>query len=569
MMPSPGRAPGMALDSHPSRFRLARAGIHQVWQYDDEFSFGDGRLLLRGKNGAGKSKALEILFPFLLDGDTRRIDASGGGKTSLKWLMLDGWTQGTNRLGYLWAEFTRVDDDGIPRRLTVGAAIKASASTGDAKAEFFVTTIGVGDELPLHDPSRRPPREKARELIGHDNWYERAADYKARVARELFGLTEPARYRNLVHLLYGLRRPTIGDRIESGELVKVLSDALPPLDDDIIDKVARNLDDLDSVREELARLEKTNGALTAFLMSYRGYLHGVLRGRVGQVTGSLRALYKKRREAGDAERRVASLKEQEAAAHAKVEALEKDRDTADEDLRALYKSAEYTALRDLRDKRETLRAVAGTARTAWDAAHRARESEAIAAQRLRDDVADIGRELSDLRGALRTARGAARGCGVDEALLAEIPQARTEILSAPLPERLTGPDGSDVDVVRPAAEAIFPEVSAELEEWRTRLTESDTVLKGRQRAAAALDDQLRKVGEAERNAAGMREQADRLDGQLSAAKGRTSRRGDDLVGESRRYAEEIAAWGLRLPDARPVLVAVEMHDDPELAADTP
>ena len=77
---------------HPHRFRLSRAGIHQVWQYDDEFCFGDGRLLLRGKNGAGKSKALEVLLPFLLDGDTRKLDAAGGGKTTLKWLMLDGWS---------------------------------------------------------------------------------------------------------------------------------------------------------------------------------------------------------------------------------------------------------------------------------------------------------------------------------------------------------------------------------------------------------------------------------------------------------------------------------------------
>lgn len=432
---------------NPSRFRLARAGIHQVWQYDDVFSFGDGRLLLRGKNGAGKSKALEILFPFLLDGDTRRIDASGGGKTSLKWLMLDGWAQGTNRHGYLWAEFTRVDDDGTPHRLTIGASVRASVSTGDAKAEFFVTTLGVGDELPLHDQSRRPTREKARELIGHDNWYERAGDYKARVARELFGLTEPARYRNLVHLLYGLRRPTIGDRIESGELVKVLSDALPPLDDDVIDKVARNLDDLDSVREELARLEKTNSALAAFLKNYRGYLHGVLRTRVGQVTASLSDLYKKRRETGDAERLVASLKKQESAADTLVEELETKRDTADEDLRALYKSAEYTALRDLRDKRETLRAVEDNAGIAWATASQARDGESAAAQRLRDDTANIGRDLSDLRGTLRAARRGARKCGVDEALLAEV-------LSAPLPERLTGPDGCDVDVVRPATEVL-------------------------------------------------------------------------------------------------------------------
>lgn len=549
---------------HPSRFRLARAGIHQVWQYDDVFPFGDGRLLLRGKNGAGKSKALEILFPFLLDGDTRRIDASGGGKTSLKWLMLDGWAQGTNRHGYLWAEFTRVDDDGTPHRLTIGASVRASVSTGDAKAEFFVTTLGVGDELPLHDPSRRPTREKARELIGHDNWYERAADYKARVARELFGLTEPARYRNLVHLLYGLRRPTIGDRIESGELVKVLSDALPPLDDDVIDKVARNLDDLDSVRVELARLEKTNSALAAFLKNYRGYLHGVLRTRVGQVAASLSDLYRKRRETGDAERLVASLKEQESAADTLVEELEAKRDTADEDLRAQHKSAEYTALRDLRDKRETLRAIDDSAGTAWTAASQARDGESAAAQRLRDDTASIGRDLSDLRGALRAARHGARKCGVDEALLAEVPDARTEVLSAPLPELLTGPDGSDFDIVRPAAEVLPPELVAELEEWRARLTESDTVLKGRSRAAAALDDQMKKVADAEARAASLREQADQLDTRLGDARERADQRGDALVRESQRYAEEVTAWGVRLPDSRSLMVAVEMQDDPEL-----
>ena len=150
-------------------------------------------------------------------------------------------------------------------------------------------------------PAARPGRRPA-SSIGHDNWYDRPADYRARVARDLFGLTDLARYRNLVHLLYGLRRPTIGDRIESGELVKVLSDALPPLDDEVIDKVAHNLDDLDSVREELARLEKTNAALTAFLKSYRGYLHGVLRDRVGQVRAALDDLATKRRKAGDSER---------------------------------------------------------------------------------------------------------------------------------------------------------------------------------------------------------------------------------------------------------------------------
>lgn len=554
------------LTRHPGRFRLARAGIHQVWQYDDEFSFGDGRLLLRGKNGAGKSKALEILLPFLLDGDTRRIDASGGGKTSLKWLMLDGWSGGINRLGYLWAEFTRTDDDGEPHRLTVGAAIRASTSTGDARAEFFVTTREVGDELPLHDPARRPSREKARELIGHDNWYERPADYRARVARELFGLTDLARYRNLVHLLYGLRRPTIGDRIESGELVKVLSDALPPLDDDVIDKVAHNLDDLDSVREELARLEKTNAALAAFLKSYRGYLHGVLRSRVGQVTAALGDLSRKRRKAGDGERIVATLKSRESAAENKATVLETARAEADADLRALRDSDAYRALRDLRDKRETLLAITENAGTAWGAAVSARDSEVTAARRLRDETTSIGREISGLRGALRTARRAARTCGVDEALLAEVPAIQADVLSAPVPEQLTDPDGAVLDVVRPGAETIGEEIAGGLDRWRAQLTESDTVLKGRLRAATALDDRLREVAAAEQKANGLRDHADRLDGQLGDARQRAGQRGADLVRESERYAAGVALWAARLPAPASVLAAVEMPDDPELPA---
>ncbi|MGW6268959.1 MULTISPECIES: helix-turn-helix domain-containing protein [unclassified Streptomyces] len=41
-----------------------------------KFVFADGRLVLRGHNGSGKTKALEVLFPLVLDGvlDARRLD---------------------------------------------------------------------------------------------------------------------------------------------------------------------------------------------------------------------------------------------------------------------------------------------------------------------------------------------------------------------------------------------------------------------------------------------------------------------------------------------------------------
>src|SRR5919106_2949675 len=54
----------------PDRFVAVRAGIVNLYEYDDQvFELADGRLLLRGHNTSGKTKALELLLPFCLDGD--------------------------------------------------------------------------------------------------------------------------------------------------------------------------------------------------------------------------------------------------------------------------------------------------------------------------------------------------------------------------------------------------------------------------------------------------------------------------------------------------------------------
>lgn len=60
-------------DEVADRWRPHRAGVRNVWEYDDQvFSFADGRLILRGPNGSGKSNALALLFPFLVEGDECR-----------------------------------------------------------------------------------------------------------------------------------------------------------------------------------------------------------------------------------------------------------------------------------------------------------------------------------------------------------------------------------------------------------------------------------------------------------------------------------------------------------------
>src|SRR5207247_10276937 len=103
------RVAAMTHSAAPRRFderwRLSRAGIVNVWHYlDNEFDLSGGRMILRGTNGSGKSRALEMLLPFLLDADRRRMDATGAARVSLDELMRSGAQGQSNRTGYLWLE---------------------------------------------------------------------------------------------------------------------------------------------------------------------------------------------------------------------------------------------------------------------------------------------------------------------------------------------------------------------------------------------------------------------------------------------------------------------------------
>src|SRR5256714_12438555 len=86
------------LRQHPYRWRLSRAGFVNVWHYlEDTFDISGGRLILSGTNGSGKSRALEMLLPFLLDADRRNMGT--GSAARVEDLLSAGAGAQGNRLG--------------------------------------------------------------------------------------------------------------------------------------------------------------------------------------------------------------------------------------------------------------------------------------------------------------------------------------------------------------------------------------------------------------------------------------------------------------------------------------
>ena len=282
-----------------------RAGVLNVWEYDSQvFEFGDGRLALRGRNGSGKSNALSLLFPFVLDGvmSAQRMDPMGGARSMRSLLLCRDDDDPTSRFrfdsrtGYVWMEF-----DGGAGPLTIGIGASATAQRPDAHAWFFVT-----------DPARRcrprsrgrgPPAQPAR--AGRRARRRRrcstsAEEYRAVVDRELFGVG-PVRYRKLVDLLLVLRRPHLAGKLDPDNVSGTLSAGLAALDPSLITDVARSFDDLEATQQELHDVRTSLAVLERFLPVYVDHLVHHVRRRAAEVVSAHNELRRLRSERSTAE----------------------------------------------------------------------------------------------------------------------------------------------------------------------------------------------------------------------------------------------------------------------------
>ncbi|MFI5614880.1 TIGR02680 family protein [Amycolatopsis sp. NPDC051903] len=384
---------------HPDRWGLTRAGIVNVWNYYDTlFRFAGGRMILRGTNGSGKGRALEMLLPFLLDADRRKMDATGSGKVRLEDLMRHGAHAQVNRLGYLWLELSREAEEPADRYLTIGALVRFSASTGGAKVWYFTTPLRVGGDLRLMDDRRQPlSREHLGQLIGVDRITDRPDVHREKIAAQVFGLTGSSgkeRYAGLLQLLHTLRAPDVGNRIDEGNLPKILSDALPPLSEVTLREAGERLDSLSDSREEQRRLVKAVEQLHDFLDVYRRYVARTLfdaAERTKTAAGEAAALAAQERKANADHTELRSKHERVIGELEEAKERENELGSIIEGLKEL---PAYQAGLDIENLRKRVEALGHFATGNLEAASARREEEARAVGRA-DELAEEIRVMAE------------------------------------------------------------------------------------------------------------------------------------------------------------------------------
>ncbi|MGW9172956.1 TIGR02680 family protein [Streptomyces decoyicus] len=253
------------------RFQPLRMGLLGIWEYDEQvFFFYGGKLILRGHNGSGKTKALEVTSPLLLDGilSARRMDPFGNAARSMRDNIL--YRGHAQRISYVWTEYGRVTESGEFEYLTVGIGVHALASGKQALRDkwFFTTSQRVGADFSLYDDDRRPRnRAQLEEVLGKGDVHERAKHYREALAARLFGFSS-SRLLALVDLLLTLRRPKLSEDLTVAKLSQLLRDGLPPVSSLVLEDLAGKFDELACEREELQALVRNKGHLETFLSFY-------------------------------------------------------------------------------------------------------------------------------------------------------------------------------------------------------------------------------------------------------------------------------------------------------------
>lgn len=271
-----------AANSTRNRWEMSRAGIFNFWYYDDEeLTLEQGRLMLRGTNGAGKSVTMQSFVPLVLDGDKRpkRLDPFGSRDRRIEYYLLGEDDRHSDRIGYLWLEFHHPVKDLYK---TIGIGLRARKGGSGAAFWGFVLEDGrrinrdfwlYDREVWLEGKGKFPyDRRELQERIGAGGEVvQEQRAYQQLVNKSLFGFYDSESYGDLLELLIQLRSPKLSKDFKPSAIYEILTDALPPLQEDELRPLSEVLEDMDQMADRLDELKLQRTELDKLHQVYDRY----------------------------------------------------------------------------------------------------------------------------------------------------------------------------------------------------------------------------------------------------------------------------------------------------------
>ena len=243
------------------RWKMNRIGFVNFWLYDEEdFEFADGRLLLRGQNGSGKSITTQSFIPFVLDGDRTpsRLDPFGSSDRKMEYYFLgeEGRDEAT---GYLFLEFKK-ESAGEYRTIGIGQRARRGKPM-DFWGFVILDGRRIGYDLWLYKEvgSSKIPYDKReiRAVLGEENFFtDSQSDYKKHVNQYIFGFRKEEQYEQFIRLLVKVRAPKLSKEFKPTKVYDILNDSLQTLSDEDLRAMVDAMEKMDDIQDSLETLNR-------------------------------------------------------------------------------------------------------------------------------------------------------------------------------------------------------------------------------------------------------------------------------------------------------------------------
>lgn len=380
---------------------MYRAGLVNFWYYDEEtFQFADGKLLLRGSNGSGKSVTMQSFLPVLLDGKKSpdRLDPFGSKARKMEdYLLGEKEVTGRDeRTGYLFLEYKRKDTN---QYVTTGIGLRAKRHKNMDFWGFVITdNRRIGYDLLLYKEDRTggnnekiPLTKKELEAKIGDGGrvVSTQKEYMELVNKFIFGFETVEAYDELIKLLIQLRSPKLSKDFKPTVIYGILENSLPELSDDELRPLSDTIENMDQTKQQLEQLERDEQALDRLCRQYDLYNEYMLAEKAAEFVKSYKTVEGKKHEEKSLKESMDNLRKKLHDCVEEEKTLKQERDVYLESKRQLEKhevfdmeeekrSLENRVLKlteDAKRKEETLEGKEQKERTLYEAIQKQKDEQ--------------------------------------------------------------------------------------------------------------------------------------------------------------------------------------------------